>query len=94
MQCDVTSTIKFQISNQMSDSNTRLKEVRARGDAKRKYLPIKEKKERAKELLRRNAPRQCGIYIVLRRSVRSCSHTIPEKVRNSRPINMGFEGWE
>ena len=30
----------------------------------------------------------------LRRSVRSCSHTIPEKVRNSRPINMGFKGWE
>ena len=26
-------------------------------------------------------------------SVRSCSHTIPEKVRNSRPINMGFKGW-
>ena len=32
--------------------------------------------------------------ICLRRSVRSCSHTIPEKVRNSRPINMGFKGWE
>ena len=29
----------------------------------------------------------------LRRSVRSCSQTIPEKVRNSRPINMGFKGW-
>ena len=29
----------------------------------------------------------------LRRSVRSCSHTIPEKVRNSRPINMGLKGW-
>ena len=28
------------------------------------------------------------------RSVRSCSQTIPEKVRNSRPINMGFKGWE
>ena len=28
------------------------------------------------------------------RSVRSCSHTIPEKVRNSRPKNMGFKGWE
>ena len=25
--------------------------------------------------------------------VRSCSQTIPEKVRNSRPINMGFKGW-
>ena len=25
---------------------------------------------------------------VLRRSVRSCSQTIPEKVRNSRPIKM------
>ena len=27
------------------------------------------------------------------RSVRSCSRTIPEKVRNSRSINMGFKGW-
>ena len=27
------------------------------------------------------------------RSVRSCSQTIPEKVRNSIPINMGFKGW-
>ena len=32
--------------------------------------------------------------IPYRRSVRSCSHTIPKKVRNSRPINMGFKGWE
>ena len=31
--------------------------------------------------------------IRLWRSVRSCSQTIPEKVRNSRPINMGFKGW-
>ena len=32
-------------------------------------------------------------FFQLWRSVRSCSHTIPEKVRNSRPINMGFKGW-
>ena len=31
--------------------------------------------------------------LTIRRSVRSCSHAIPEKVRNSRPINMGFKGW-
>ena len=31
-------------------------------------------------------------YKYIRRSVRSCSQTIPEKVRNSRPINMGFKG--
>ena len=33
------------------------------------------------------------ICVFIRRSVRSCSQTIPEKVRNSRPINMGFKGW-
>ena len=33
-------------------------------------------------------------YAWLRRSVRSCSQTIPKKVRNSRPINMGFKGWD
>ena len=32
--------------------------------------------------------------ILIWRSVRSSSHTIPEKVRNSRPMNMGFKGWE
>ena len=32
-------------------------------------------------------------YKYIRRSVRSCSQTIPEKVRNSRPINMGFKDW-
>ena len=31
--------------------------------------------------------------ICIWRSVRSCSHTIPEKVINSRPMNMGFKGW-
>ena len=31
--------------------------------------------------------------VYLGRSVRSCSHTIPEKVRNSRSINIGFKGW-
>ena len=34
------------------------------------------------------------IMVIIGRSVRSCSHTIPEKVRNSRPIDMGFKGWE
>ena len=29
----------------------------------------------------------------LGRSVRSCCQTIPEKVRNSRSISMGFKGW-
>ena len=33
------------------------------------------------------------VNFVIRRRFRSCSHTIPKKVRNSRPINMGFKGW-
>ena len=44
-----------------------------------------------------NSPKEVSKNIwvrSLRRSVRSCSHTIPKKVRISRPINMGFKGWE
>ena len=33
------------------------------------------------------------VDMLIWRSVRSCSQTIPEKVRNSIPINMGFMGW-
>ena len=32
-------------------------------------------------------------WLTLWRSVRSCSQTIPEKVRNSISMNMGFKGW-
>ena len=36
---------------------------------------------------------QAGFKIWIWRSVRSCSHTIPKKVKNSRPMNMCFKGW-
>ena len=52
LQCNVPSTIKSKILNYKSQS----------GQGQRK---IYQSKKRAKELLRRNAPRQCGIYIVL-----------------------------
>ena len=41
------------------------------------------------------AMKGCWSFMIryIRRSVKSSSHTIPEKVRNSRPINMGFKGW-
>ena len=42
-------------------------------------------------IIKAGTPPVCNIW--LRRSVRSRSHTIPKKVRNSRPIKMGFKGW-